>query len=53
LRAWWRLDGGTLHCLANLGESAMPSDPLPGTAIWYAFGGGVLPAWLVAWTWEG
>jgi malto-oligosyltrehalose trehalohydrolase len=52
LRARWRLDGGTLHCLANLGDHQVTAVEAPGAAIWNDKRGDLLPGWTSFWTWE-
>jgi malto-oligosyltrehalose trehalohydrolase len=51
LRAWWRLDGGTLYCVANLAATPASANALPGTPIWNVLPAGPLPPWSVFWTW--
>jgi 1,4-alpha-glucan branching enzyme/maltooligosyltrehalose trehalohydrolase len=52
LSAWWRLDGGVLHCLANLGDKSVRASPPPGRVIWNNAREDLLPAWSLVWTWE-
>jgi 1,4-alpha-glucan branching enzyme/maltooligosyltrehalose trehalohydrolase len=52
IRANWRLDAGTLHLLANLGDFAALADAPPGRAIWNVMSERVLPSWSVFCTWE-
>jgi maltooligosyltrehalose trehalohydrolase len=52
LSAWWRLDGGVLHCLANLADTAVPVSPPPGGVIWNDTYVDLLPPWSLLWTWE-
>ena len=53
LRASWRFGGGTLHCLANLGDAATAATRPPGDIVWNANLGETVAPWSVHWTWEG
>ena len=50
--AKWRLNGGMLHLLANLGDFPALADPPPGKMIWHIMSERKLPPWSVFWTWE-
>ena len=52
LSAWWRLDGGVLHCKANLGDRSQRADPPPGKTIWGGVPEQFLPPWSTTWTLE-
>jgi maltooligosyltrehalose trehalohydrolase len=52
LTAWWRLDGGTLHLVANLADTSASTPGPVGRAIWNDMHGETLPPWSVFWTWE-
>ena len=52
LTASWRLDGGTLHLKANLGDEPASGKGPPGRVIWNYQRPTALPPWSVFWTWE-
>jgi 1,4-alpha-glucan branching enzyme/maltooligosyltrehalose trehalohydrolase len=52
LSASWRLDGGLLHCNANLGEQTLLAGAPPGKVIWGDIQGRALAPWATVWAWE-
>jgi hypothetical protein len=52
LTASWRLQGGTLHLKANLGDAPASGKFPPGRPIWNHQRPRTLPPWSVFWTWE-